>query len=289
MSQQELHKQERNRQWAAMWSELTAQGWKTIALWPKADLVPGFCPQHNQEAPRLLLHPAHAGRPRGLVLICAGGGFRYKTYLEATASADYFYSAGMNVAILDYRCLPYDRADALCDAKRAVRMLRKNAPEYGIDPDHIALCGFSAGGMISAMAATLFDPGDPLASDPVEQISCRPDAAVICYGAMCPAQSYGSLGYDREAQNQLAKLSPDQNVPFDAPPFFIFQTAKDDPRHCLKLASALAERGIALEVHLFKDGSHGQALYDGQNGTENIPHTAQWAALACQWLIEYGF
>ena len=289
MNQQELHKQERNRQWANMWSELTTQGWKTVPLWAQTSQIENFQAAYNQEAPRMLLRPVHAGEPRGVVLICAGGGFRYKTYLEATASANCFYSAGMNVAILDYRCLPYTRADALQDAKRAIRMLRKNAQEYGIDPNHIALCGFSAGGMIRAMAATLFDQGNSSATDPVEKISCRPDVAVICYGAMCPAQNYGQLGYDRDAQNQLARLSPDQNVPFDAPPFFIFQTAKDDPRHCLKLATALAERGIAFELHLFKDGNHGQALYDGQNGTENIPHTAQWSMLACQWLIEYGF
>lgn len=287
MTQQEQHKLMRNRQWADMWANLTAQGWQTVELWERD--IPDFKAEYEQLPPRMILRPAHAGKARGIVLLCAGGGFRYKTYLEAVASADCFYGAGLNVAILDYRCMPYERKDALTDAKRAVRVLRQNAAQYGIDPNHIALCGFSAGGITAAMTATLFDLGDANACDPTERFSCRPDAAVICYGSMCPAQSYGALGYDREAQNQLARLSPDQNVPFDAPPFFLFQTAQDDPRHCLKLGMALADRGIPFEVHLFKAGKHGQALYDGQNGTENIAHTAKWSSLACEWLIEYGF
>lgn len=277
----------RNEQWARMWAEYTAAGWRTIQLWPEG--APGFNVEYEQEQPRILLAPTKSGRPRGIVLVSAGGGFNYKTYIEATAMAECYLKAGMNVAILDYRCRPYTKADALCDAKRAVRLLRVNAAEYNIDPEHIAVCGFSAGGIVSNMAASLYDAGDAQSQDPVERVSSRPDAAVICYGAMSIAPGRGGLGYDRAAQNEAARLSPELNLPFDAPPYFIFQTANDDPRHALNLAAALTDKGIPLEVHIFKDGRHGQALYDGQNGTDSVPHTAHWAELACEWLAEYGF
>ena len=286
MPEMNQHTIMRNTQWAKMWSDLTAQGWKTVQLWETG--APNFHPEYEQVQPRMLLAPS-VNAESGLVLISAGGGFRYKTYTEAHAVAEFYRQNGINAAILDYRCVPYSRYDAYCDIKRAIRILRLRAAEFGFDGEHIAVCGFSAGGILSNMAAALYDAGDPAAEDPIERVSCRPDAAVICYGAMSAAQGRSGLGYNREEQNEIARLSPDQNIPYDAPPYFIFQTAKDDPRHGLQLASALADKGIPVELHIFKDGSHGQSLYDGQNGTENVPHTAQWAPLAVEWLKEYGF
>ena len=228
-----------------MWTALTEQGWKTVQLWENG--APDFHPEYEQVQPRMILAPS-VGADRGLILISAGGGFHYKTYTEAQAVAEFFRSKGMNAAILDYRCVPYTRYDAYCDIKRAIRILRLRAEEFGFDPAHIAVCGFSAGGMLSNMAAALYDYGDPAAEDPIERISCRPDAAVICYGAMSAAQGRSGLSYDREAQKELAKLSPDQNLPFDAPPYFIFQTAKDDPRHGLRLASAHLQGWLSWSV-----------------------------------------
>ena len=276
----------RNEQWTVMWSELTEKGWKTVPLWENG--APEFHPEYEQVQPRMLIAPS-LDASRGLVLVSAGGGFNYKTYTEAGAVAEFFRSKGINAAILDYRCKPYTRFDSFCDIRRAVRVLRLRAKEFGFDGEHIAVCGFSAGGILSNMAAALFDYGDPAAEDPVERVSSRPDAAVICYGAMSAAQDRSGLRYNREQQNEDARLSPDQNMPFDAPPYFIFQTAKDDPRHGLRLASVLADKGIEVELHIFKDGSHGHALYDGYAETENVPHTAHWAPLAAEWLTEYGF
>ena len=55
------------------------------------------------------------------------------------------------------------------------------------------------------------------------------------------------------------------------------------------LACILADRGIPFEVHTFHGGRHGQGLYDGSYGMENVPHTAHWAELAVEWLEDQGF
>ena len=64
------------------------------------------------------------------------------------------------------------------------RYLRLHADELGICPDKIAIGGFSAGGMLSAYAATQFSYGNLQAVDAAERVSSRPDAALILYGAM---------------------------------------------------------------------------------------------------------
>jgi dienelactone hydrolase len=49
----------------------------------------------------------------------------------------------------------------LQDAQRAIRFVRSQANEFGIGPDRIGFMGFSAGGHLAAMTATMFDGGKP--------------------------------------------------------------------------------------------------------------------------------
>ncbi len=71
---------------------------------------------------------------------------------------------------------------SLYDGLRAVRAVRYHAKEWNIDPDKIAIGGFSAGGMVSGRVGTMFDKGNPGAEDPVEYVLSRPDAVVLVYG-----------------------------------------------------------------------------------------------------------
>ena len=48
---------------------------------------------------------------------------------------------------MDYRLSPYTQEEGALDVARAVRFIRKNADVYGINPDAIAVMGFSAGGI----------------------------------------------------------------------------------------------------------------------------------------------
>lgn len=54
---------------------------------------------------------------------------------------------GYQTFIVDYRLSPYSQEEGALDVTRAVRFVRKNADAYGIEPDHIAVMGFSAGGI----------------------------------------------------------------------------------------------------------------------------------------------
>ena len=49
--------------------------------------------------------------------------------------------------MVDYRLQPYSQEEGALDVARAVRFVRKNADRYGFHPDHIAVMGFSAGGI----------------------------------------------------------------------------------------------------------------------------------------------
>ena len=262
-----------------------------IPLWENG--APGYDDRDPlQPPPSVIFVPAQgADEPRGTVIVAHGGGFESRTGCEGMHVADYFVRAGFNAAILTYRLLPYSRMDALRDMQRAVRLVRCRAGELGVT-DKVAVMGFSAGGMLSGNCATHYDAGDPDAGDPVERCSCRPDAAVVGYGAFATVSFPEGLFRDPfrdEKRREKLYFAPEKNITCDTPPFFIWQTISDDPRNAFVLASALTDAGVPFELHCFPDGEHGLALADGANDLSlAVPHTARWAGLCAEWLRGVG-
>ena len=76
---------------------------------------------------------------------------------------------------------------------RAVRFIRHNAREYGIDPDRIGVYGGSAGGHLSLMLGMAGDNGDPNAKDPVDRESSRVQA-VACFFPPTDLLNFGKPG-----------------------------------------------------------------------------------------------
>ena len=280
-----------------IWNEAIAR-FDQIPLWENG--TPGYDGRDPlQPEPSIIFVPARGAEgPRGTVVVAHGGGFEIRTGCEGMHVAEYFADAGFNTAILTYRIKPYSRYDAMHDMQRAIRLLRARKEELGIT-DKVADMGFSAGGMLSANCATHFDAGDPNAADPVERESCRPDAAVLGYGAFAfcglPGGFFADPFVDRTmnpfvaSKKEMVYFAPEVNITPDTPPFFIWQTNSDDPRHSFTLGQALTAVGIPFEMHLFPEGVHGLALADGNNDLSmNLPHVTRWAELCAEWLTEQG-
>ena len=248
---------------------------------------------------RLAIKKAHPGKERGMLVVCAGGGFRFKSWNEALPVAEFFYGEGINVSILDYHVKktgyvgldPDMMRMAGEDGLEAIRYLRLHAKELQVLPDHIAIGGFSAGGMLSGYAATRFDPGDPESPDPLRRVSSRPDAALILYGAFSSTSAVppGPGGMTREEIAEAAKMDNVRHIRSDCPPMFVFQTHEDDPRIGLNFCMQLANFGVPYEIHTFERGYHGGALYNGRDETPDEKHTALWAPVAADWLRMRGF
>ena len=265
-----------------------------MQLWE--DGAPGYDPAVDplQREPAMAFIPGgKGGGPRGTVIVAPGGGFETMTGCEGMNVALRFAEAGFNTAVLSYRLKLYTRYDALADMQRAIRLLRSRKDRLGIT-DRVAVMGFSAGGMLGGNAATHYDAGSPEAEDPAERESCRPDAAVIAYGAFAfSTYPQGFLGFFHNPfvknREELYYFAPEANITPDTPPMFIWQTNSDDPRHSMALGSALQQAGVEFEMHLFPQGVHGLGLADGENDLGmKIPHVARWAELCAEWLEEHG-
>ena len=86
--------------------------------------------------------------PKGAVVLMAGGAYQFRgNYTDSLPTAAALREYGFQTFIVDYRLSPYTQEEGALDVARAVRFIRKNADVYGIEPDDIAVMGFSAGGI----------------------------------------------------------------------------------------------------------------------------------------------
>ena len=98
-----------------------------------------------------------SGAPTGLptLLYLHGGGWAMGDKSDAAVERLIpIVAHGFAVASANYRLVPSVTYPApVHDVKAAVRWLRANAAEYGLDPERIALGGASAGGHLASLAA----------------------------------------------------------------------------------------------------------------------------------------
>ncbi len=266
-----------------------------MPLWPKGK-TPNFDDRDPlQIEPSIIFIPAqNTDKVIGTIIVACGGGFSTRTGCEGFNVAKKFADEGYNTAILTYRLQPYSRKDCMDDMQRAIRLLRNKKEELKIS-EKVVCMGFSAGGMLSGNCATHFDEGDKESTDPIERESCRPDGAVIGYGAFAFAGLPGGIFVDPFAdqirnpffasKEELIYFSPEVNISRKTPPMFIWQTNSDDPRNSFTLGEALTAMGIPFEMHLFAQGVHGLALADGHNDLGmDIPSVAIWTDMCKIWL-----
>jgi len=134
------------------------------------------------------------------VIICPGGGYAGLAYdWEGTDVARWLNAKGIAGIVLKYR-LPKSisqiepHKSPLLDAKRAMRLVRHHAKDWQIDPDQIGMMGFSAGGHLAATLGTHFDYGIQNATDPIDQISSRPDFMVLVYPVISTTADFIHVG-----------------------------------------------------------------------------------------------
>jgi len=224
---------------------------------------------------------------RPSVVICAGGAYRFLSWRERDPVALHFLSKGYNVFLLDYSVGKDAGAmEPLLEASDALVKIRSHATAWLCDPNRICVLGFSAGGHVAASISLLF--GNPALGKHPDKLN-RPDACVLCYPVISTGK-YGheeSVGWVTGGDAKLKELfSLENQVPDDAPPFFIWHTVEDEAvpvENSMLLASSLRSHNIPFELHLFQEGGHGLSMC---NEEVNTPHPADvaWVGLCDTWL-----
>ena len=224
---------------------------------------------------------------RPCMLVVPGGGYRYVSSTEADPVARTFYAAGYNVFVLAYTVNYLDeplKLQPLMDIARAVRIIRYHAEKCSVDPDKMAVCGFSAGAHLCASLCVHYsDISDP---DPkYAPISARPDAAVLGYpvitsGEYAHKDSFTALLGADAGEKELEYMSLEKHVTDDMPPCFLWQTASDESvpvENSYLFAMACRKAGVPFAHHVFSEGIHGMSVATGEwlEGCYGTPYTLE--------------
>ena len=239
----------------------------------------------NIHNPSIEVHFASPSMNTGSVVILAAGG-GHRTLNVGGEGADFvpfFYNYGVNTVILRNRLRSDDyepSTDGVRDAMQAVRLVRKHATAWNLDPARIGIMGFSAGAELAAPAAIQFEQFDAENADPTDSlagVSSRPDFVGIIYPGPTP--------FTRE---------PETAIPKNSPPAFITCAGAGDRIHAIWATdyfSAMLRAGIPnVEMHIYGNGYH-----PGDRGaTGGLTHRAgipfgTWHERFIEWFDDVGF
>ena len=214
------------------------------------------------------------------MVICPGGGY-WDLYwnTEGEQFAEWLNLHGMVAVILKYRVpRPPNVPEAdtplgpQMDAQRAVSLVRSKAVEWGINPRRIGIIGSSVGGHLALATATGFATRKYDRIDSIDDVSSRPDFAVLCYSGFLKA-------------NDKDEIWPGLHLPPDTPPVFLVHATDDTmspSEQSAVMYLALKRAGISVEMHLYASGEHDF----GVRQDEKLP--SSWPQLCINWLHSLG-
>jgi len=228
------------------------------------------------------------------VIVCPGGSyFWHDSETEGHDVAKWLNKNGISSFVLDYRTgtvpafIFHHRylfrgnryPDPQDDLRQAIKIVRKNATEFGVDSTKIGAMGFSAGGHLVMSSGELFDLQD------------RPNFIVPIYPVVTMTEACvhkrsrrGLLGDNQQNDAQLKDLlSLERHVPENCPPVFLVN-CKDDPivdyHNSILLDSALTSKNVKHEYLLYETGGHGF----GASDTKGTAECRQWKERFIEWI-----
>lgn len=282
---------------------------KVIDLW--GGKVPGSIPNSTYEEmvdsaywiklrfvtnPSLQVYPSPADKNTGAaVVVCPGGGYYGISFInEGVKVAEWLNSLGISAFVLHYR-LPDDAImenksiAPLQDGQEAIRMVRRNANEWGIDPDKIGIMGFSAGGHLASTVSTHYDEK---VYTLIDSTSARPDFSLLIYpvismdSTITHAGSRENLLGKEPSPERVGHFSNALQVTGNTPPAFMVHSMDDGTvpvENSIEYALALKKNKVPCELHIYERGGHGYGL-GRSNNTES-----SWTQACEKWLEAKGF
>ncbi|MFN2299264.1 MAG: alpha/beta hydrolase [Anaerolineales bacterium] len=168
--------------------------------------------------------------------------------------------------------------ECITDAKSAVRWVRAQADELGVDPDKITASGGSAGGHLAVSTAVLegFEEGDEDVG-----ISSSPDA-VIAWSAAVNITEDGWFRTLLGERGDVRAYSPAHHVRPGLPPMALLHGTADETvpfRTVAEFAADMREAGNRCDLHAYEGGGH---LF-------HVEHRAEMLDVMEEFFVSLGY
>lgn len=241
---------------SAAWLAAPAQRVFDMDLWQGKVKVKGSDPADTAKV-RVFLPEAKNATGRAVV-ICPGGGYEHLAMgHEGYDWGPFFNDMGIAAVVLKYR-MPHGNPEVpVSDAEEAMRLVRRNAVKWKINPADVGIMGFSAGGHLASTIAT-HSTGDAL-----------PDFQILFYPVITMLQGYahqGSrdnlLGTDVKKKTERYYCS-DRHVTRTTPRACIILSDDDDivqPSNGVNYYIELFRYDVPAALYVYPSGGHGYGL-----------------------------
>ena len=221
--------------------------------------------------------PAPADKANGkAVIILPGGGYGHLAMNhEGYDLAPFFNNQGITAIVLKYR-MPYGKKEVpYADVEEAMKVVKKNAKEWNVNPSEIGIMGSSAGGHLASTFATKSD--DVLR--PAFQILLYP--VISMQNGITHAGSQKNLLGENPSQALKDAYSNENNVTAKTPRAFIALSNDDGaviPQNTLAYYDALNKNGVDAWITIYPTGGHGWGIRD------NFIYKTEFLTSLREWL-----
>ena len=236
---------------------------------------------------------------RKAILVIPGGGYgSVCSDREGEPIAHAFMAQGYNAFVLHYSVARTKVFPAqLIQASKAMKHIKDNAEEYGINKEEVFAVGFSAGGHLTASLGTMWNKKEIYEAVDMPYGYNKPKGVMLMYPVISGNKEishagsfYNLLGKDDVSEEELDMCSTEKFVSEESSPAFIVHTSDDaevNVRNSLVMADAYAKLGMKFELHVYPTGIHGFALGNKITACNNESHVnemfAKWVENAAFW------
>ncbi|MCI3938961.1 alpha/beta hydrolase [Chryseobacterium aahli] len=248
-----------------------------------------------REAELFAFLPAKEERKKMAIIVIPGGGYRHLTYdLGGYSYAKWLNTLGISAFVLNYRLptspdLKQKEIGSLQDIQAAIKLIRKNAAQYGISPDQIGVSGTSAGGHLAAMTSNISTDYTELKGDWAD-VSTVPNFAilvspVIDLGEFAHKGSRVNLLGENASPEKIKEYSMQNRVTEKTPPTILFH-AQNDPAvpviNSILYYEAMIKNKVKGAMFIFPEGEHNIGISNKTELTDN------WKKICADWLKNMG-
>ena len=197
------------------------------------------------------------------IVVVHGGGWRSGDKQRFGHIASHLADQGFAAACIGYRLLPEVEFPApIVDCKAAVRWVRANAAQHGLDPDRIGAIGGSAGGHLVAMLATSHSESKLEGDGGNSGVSSRVQAVVAM---ATPADMTRSAARHNLDKDVAALISPVTHVSKESAPILLLHGTRDNTVPMLQselLLEKYKQAGVPASLVKIQDANH--AFWNGE-------------------------
>ena len=212
--------------------------------------------QEHQCEPYLEWHFPKVKTTNAIQIIYSGGSYNSNSpgSFEVAPARRYLNEKGMTVVTVKYRTpRPNNLAKhttAWQDLQRAIRIVRSEAPSYGLDPDRIGIMGSSAGGHLTLMGTTSSRHNSYLPKDNIDKVSCKVQWGIAIYPAYALTDGADHLNSGGGNYDE-AVLVPEFAFDIDTAPLLMIHGDADGwaAMNSVKVWEKHRSMGIQSELH----------------------------------------